>query len=115
MANNFTDEQLLRFKQAGFSAEEISLFMHNPAYAPTEDELASLLVTNSLSEAVELLPENLDGLFEHVELTYGVLFEEGLKDDELVNRIKLLAKQNPELAKQIAALYSITEYAGLND
>ena len=112
---NFTDEQLLRFKQAGFSAEEISLFMHNPAYAPTEEELDALLVTNSVSDALELLPENIDELLEHIELTYGVLFEEGLKDDELVKRIQLLAKQNPELAKQVAALYSITEYIGLND
>ena len=115
MANNYSDEQLLRFKQAGFSAEEISLFMHNPAYAPTEEELEALIATNSVAETLDLLPENLDELFEQIELNYGVLLDENLPQAELKNRITILAKQNPTLAKQVAALCAITDYAGLND
>lgn len=115
MANKFSDEQLLKFKQAGFSAEEISLFQFNPSYAPTEEELNALLTANDVIETLEILPENLDALFEQIELTYGVLLNEDLPADELKKRIELLAKQNPTLAKQIIALGVLDEYADLDN
>ena len=115
MATNYSDEQLLRFKQAGFSAEEISLFMHNPAYAPTEEELEALLLTTSITNTLNVLPANLDELFEQIELTYGVILEENLPVAELAKRVELLEKQNPTLAKQVSALFAISEHAGLFD
>lgn len=113
MANKFSDEQLLKFKQAGFSAEEISLFQFNPSYAPTDEELNALLTANEVVETLDLLPENLDALFEQIELTYGVLLNEDLPADELKKRIEILAKQNPTLAKQVVSLAALDEYANL--
>lgn len=115
MANKFSDEQLLRFKQAGFSAEEISLFEFNPSYAPTAEELDALIGTNAIAETLDILPKNLDRLFEHVELTYGVLLDENLPKDEFEHRVKLIAKQNPEYARQLVALLSLAEYVDLNE
>ena len=115
MATKFSDEQLLRFKQAGFSAEEISLFEFNPSYAPTEEELDALIGTNAIAETLAILPKNLNRLFEHIELTYGVLLDEDLPKEELEKRVKLIAKQNPEYARQLVALLSLTEYVIQNE
>ena len=111
MATKFTDEQLMAFKRAGFSAEEVSLFAHNPAYAPTSEELEALIETNDVSNALATLPKNLDKFFEDINKTYGVLFKSNIHQKQFEEAVQELAKQNPELAKQVASLALLLDYA----
>ena len=111
MAQKFSDKQLLSFIQAGFSAEEISLFGENPAYAPTDDELEALIATNDITQAVDTIPDNLPEFFAEIEKTYGVLMNEKLSKAEFESKVSELAKQNPTLAKQVATLILLLDYA----
>lgn len=107
----FTDEQLIKFKRAGFSAEEVSLFSHKPEYAPTEDELNSLLTANECADALKQLPEDLDKFFDDINKTYGVLFRANVPEKQFEESVQMLAKQNPELAKQVANLALLIDFA----
>lgn len=111
MANKFSNEQLLMLKNAGFTAEEISLFEFNPKYAPTADELEAIMAVNSIAKTLEDIPENKQEFFNEINNTYGVLIDENLPQEELEKRVKLLAKQNPKLAKQVASLFVLIDFA----
>ena len=111
MANKFTDEQLIAFKRAGFSAEEVSLFAHNPKYAPTPEELEALIETNDVSNALKTLPKDLDKFFDDINRTYGVLFKSNIPQSQFEEAVKELAKQNPELAKQVVTFSLLLDYA----
>ncbi len=111
MATKFTDEQLMAFKRAGFSAEEVSLFAHNPKYAPTPEELDALMETNDVEKTLESLPKNLDKFFEDINKTYGILFRSNIPQKQFEEAVQELAKQNPELAKQVASFALLLDYA----
>lgn len=111
MAQKFSDKELLEFIQAGFTAEEISLFGEKPAYAPTAEELDALIATNGLTQALDTIPENLPEFFAAIEKTYGVLINEKLSKTAFEAKVKELSKQNPELAKQVATLILLLDYA----
>ena len=111
MANKFSNEQLLALKKAGFSAEEISLFEFNPAYAPTNEEFEAIFATNEIAQSLSFLPENQSAFFKQINDTYGVLFDQNLSEDELKQQVQILAKQNPTLAKQVASLFLLIDYA----
>ena len=111
MATKFTDEQLIMFQRAGFSAEEVSLFMHNPKYAPTPEELEALMETNDISKTLKTLPKDLDKFFNDINKTYGVLFRSNIPQKQFEEAVAELAKQNPELAKQVATFAILLDYA----
>lgn len=111
MANKFSDEQLLQFKRAGFSAEEIALFEFNPKYAPTAEELDALIATKSIADTLAILPDNKEQLLKTIKSVYGIAFEKSKTPEELEKNIKILAEKNPELARQTAAMFMLTDYA----
>ena len=111
MATKFTDQQLMNFQRAGFSAEEVSLFAHNPKYAPTEEELEALIETNDVEKALKTLPKDIDKFFDEVNKTYGVLFKSNIPQKQFEEAVQALAKQNPELAKQVASFALLLDYA----
>lgn len=109
MAKKFSDEELLRFKQAGFSAEEISLFQHNPEYAPTEEEFVAIETTNTIAEAVSALPSNREEFLDMIEKTYGLAFEKAKSQKELEQMFLQLAKKNPKFAAQVATYFQLID------
>ena len=111
MATKFTDEQLLALSNAGFSAEEISLFQFDPSYAPNESELNSLTACNSIKQALDELPYDIPDLIERIQKTYGILIEQNLPKAEINKKIALLAKKDPALAKQTAVLLALVDYS----
>lgn len=111
MATKFTDEQLMAFQRAGFSAEEVSLFAHNPKYAPSPEELEALIETNDVAKTLNTLPKDLDKFFEDISKTYGILFKSNIPQKQFEEAVQELAKQNPELAKQVASLALLLDYA----
>ncbi len=111
MATQFTDEQLIAFQRAGFSAEEVSLFMHNPKYAPNPEELEALSEANDVANTLKTLPKDIDKFFDDINRTYGVLFRANVPAKEFEESVQMLAKQNPELAKQVASLALLMDYA----
>ena len=111
MKKKFTDEQLIAFKNAGFSAEEVSLFAHNPKYAPTAEELEALIEANDVANALKTLPKDLDKFFDDINRTYGVLFKSNIPQAQFEEAVKELAKQNPELAKQVVTFALLLDYA----
>ena len=98
----FSEEELLRFKQAGFSAEEIMLFQHNPEYAPTIEECNALELTNALGDAMKLIPEDKQEFFELIDKTYGVAMTKATSREELRAMVLKLAQKDAKLAMQIA-------------
>lgn len=111
MSTNFTDEQLMAYKRAGFSPEEVSLFAHNPKYAPSQEELEALMETNDVAKTLNTLPKDLDKFFEDINKTYGVLFKSNIPQKQFQEAVEALAKQNPELAKQVASFALLLDYA----
>ena len=111
MSTNFTDEQLIAFQRAGFSPEEVSLFAHNPKYAPSQKELEALMETNDVAKTLNTLPKDLDKFFEDINKTYGVLFKSNIPQKQFQEAVETLAKQNPELAKQVASFALLLDYA----
>lgn len=108
---NFTDEQILKFKNAGFSAEEISLFSHKPEYAPTEEELNAIQTVSDVAETLKYVPKNLKKFFKKIEKTYGVVISESSTEQEFEEGVKTLALKDPEFAKQVAAYASLIMFA----
>lgn len=111
MAVKYNDKQIMALKQAGFSAEDIALFQHNPSYAPTAKEFEAIMATKDIGDALAILPKDKKAFFNQIENTYGVLFEEDLSEQELQKRVELLAKQNPKLATQVLTMIELSEYA----
>ena len=114
MAVKYNDKQIMALKQAGFSAEDIALFQHNPAYAPTPEELEAITSTKIIGDALKILPKDKKAFFNQIENTYGVLFEENLSEQEFQKRVELLAKQNPKLAEQVMTMILVSDYVEQN-
>ncbi len=102
MGKKFSEEELLRFKQAGFSAEEIVLFQHNPEYAPTLEECDAIELTNTLGDAMKLIPEDKKEFFGLIDRTYGVAMTKATSREELRAMILKLAQKDSKLAIQLA-------------
>ena len=115
MATQFTDEQLSALVNAGFSAEEITLFQFDPTYAPTESELNSLTATKNIKEAIDSLPSDINALIKKIESTYGILIKQNLPKKDLEEKVALLEQKDPELAKQAAILFTLVDYASEED
>ncbi len=116
MEQKFSDEKLLELRQAGFSNEEIALFLSKPEYAPTDEELEALMATEAVSNALDDLPEDLDEFSKKFQAEFGEIVEDKtLSEQEKSEKIKQKAAANPKLAKQIASLYFLNEYTSAED
>lgn len=116
MNQKFSDEKLLEFKQAGFSAEEIMLFMNDPSYAPTDEELDALMNVQAVSDAWEGVPDDADKFTKEFDEVFGEIAKDTtLSDAEREQKIKEKAQQYPELAKQVSSLYYLDEFVFSED
>ena len=77
-------------------------FQHNPEYAPTLEECDAIELTNTLDDAMKLIPEDKKEFFGLIDRTYGVAMTKATSREELRAMILKLAQKDSKLAIQLA-------------
>ena len=94
-----------------FTPEELELFKQDPSFAPTDDELETVMETRAILDATESLPNNNEAFLKEVVETFGDVLD---NPEALKERVKETIEKNPELSKNILttqALLNMIEQA----
>ncbi|MBQ8451287.1 MAG: hypothetical protein IJ538_00705 [Clostridia bacterium] len=94
-----------------FTPEELELFKQDPSFAPTDDELETVMETRAILDATESLPNNNEAFLKEVAETFGDVLD---NPEALKERVKETIEKNPELSKNILttqALLNMIEQA----
>ena len=115
MANKLTNEQIEKFRSAGFSEQEIALFNFNPEYAPNDEEFEAIVAIKNVSDALKMIPQDIDSFLDTVDKTYGEAIRSSTSEEEMKSKILEISKKDPKFAHQVVAYFLLDEYAGNPD
>ena len=115
MANKLTNEQIEKFRSAGFSEQEIALFNFNPEYAPDDEEFEAIVAIKNVSDALKMIPQDIDAFLDIVDKTYGEAIRSSTSEDEMKSKILEISKKDPKFAHQVVAYFLLDEYASSDD